>query len=71
MLLPVCRFTAKGFIWYQGESNRRNWYDYKALQVSLVKLWRETWGDGKMPFYYTQLAPYRYEGDDLRSSRWS
>ena len=67
MLLPVCRFTAKGFIWYQGESNRRNWYDYKALQVSLVKLWRETWGDGKMPFYYTQLAPYRYEGDDLRS----
>ena len=66
MLLPVCRFTAKGFIWYQGESNRRNWYDYKALQVSLVKLWRETWGDGKMPFYYTQLAPYRYEGDDLR-----
>ena len=24
-------------------------------------------GDGKMPFYYTQLAPYRYEGDELRS----
>ena len=56
MILPVCRYTAKGFIWYQGESNRKNWYDYKALQVSLVKLWRETWGDGKMPFYYTQLA---------------
>lgn len=67
MILPVCRYTAKGFIWYQGESNRRNWYDYKALQVSLVKLWRETWGDEKMPFYFTQLAPYRYEGDDLRS----
>ena len=67
MILPVCRYTAKGFIWYQGESNRKNWYDYKALQVSLVKLWRETWGDGKMPFYYTQLAPYRYEGDELRS----
>ena len=67
MILPVCRYTAKGFIWYQGESNRKNWYDYKALQVSLVKLWRETWGDGKMPFYYTQLAPYRYEGDTLRS----
>ena len=45
MILPVCRYTAKGFIWYQGESNRKNWYDYKALQVSLVKLWRETWGD--------------------------
>ena len=67
MILPVCRYTAKGFIWYQGESNRRNWYDYKALQVSLVKLWRNAWGDAKMPFYYTQLAPYRYEGDTLRS----
>lgn len=67
MNLPVCRYTAKGFIWYQGESNRRNWYDYKALQVSLVKLWRNAWGDAKMPFYYTQLAPYRYEGDTLRS----
>ncbi|MDE5637369.1 MAG: sialate O-acetylesterase [Alistipes sp.] len=67
MILPVCNFTAKGFIWYQGESNRRNWYDYKALQVALVDLWRKTWGDETMPFYMTQLAPYRYEGDDLRS----
>ena len=67
MILPVCRYTAKGFIWYQGESNRKNWYDYCALQVSLVKLWRETWGDDTMPFYFTQLAPYRYEGDNLRS----
>lgn len=67
MILPVCGFTARGFIWYQGESNRRNWFDYKALQVSLVKLWRAAWGDERMPFYMTQLAPYRYEGDQLRS----
>lgn len=67
MILPVCNFTAKGFIWYQGESNRKNWYDYKALQVALVDLWRKTWGDEAMPFYMTQLAPYRYEGDNLRS----
>lgn len=67
MILPVCRFTAKGFIWYQGEANRFNWFDYKALQVALVKLWRETWGDDRMPFYFVQIAPYRYEGDALRS----
>lgn len=67
MVLPVCRFTAKGFIWYQGESNRRNWCDYEALQVSMAALWRQAWGDDAMPFYFTQLAPYRYEGDDLRS----
>ena len=67
MILPVCHFTARGFIWYQGESNRKNWFDYKALQVSLVKLWREAWGNDQMPFYMTQLAPYQYEGNDLRS----
>jgi len=67
MILPVCRHTAKGFIWYQGESNRKNWFDYKSLQVALVKLWRETWGDDRMPFYFAQIAPYRYEGDALRS----
>lgn len=67
MILPVCRHTAKGFIWYQGESNRFNWFDYKALQVALVKLWRETWRDDRMPFYFAQIAPYRYEGAALRS----
>ena len=67
MILPICNFTAKGFIWYQGESNRKNWFDYKKLQIGLVNLWRKSWNDEKMPFYITQLAPYRYEGDSLRS----
>lgn len=67
MILPIHNYTSKGFIWYQGESNRTNWYDYKKLMVAMVDLWRKTWGDDKMPFYYTQLAPYRYEGNDLRS----
>lgn len=67
MILPICNFTAKGFIWYQGESNRKNWFDYKKLQIGLVDLWRKSWNDEKMPFYLTQLAPYRYEGDSLRS----
>lgn len=67
LIHPIKDFTAKGFIWYQGCSNRHNWFDYKNLMVSLVKFWRNIWGDEKMPFYYTQLAPYTYEGDHLRS----
>ncbi len=67
MIAPVCNFTAKGFIWYQGESNRKNWFDYRELQVAMVELWRASWGNERMPFYFTQLAPYRYEGDELRS----
>lgn len=64
---PIKDYTAKGFIWYQGCSNRHNWFDYKELMVSLVKFWRESWGNMEMPFYYTQLAPYAYEGVNLRS----
>lgn len=67
LIHPIKDFTAKGFIWYQGCSNRHNWFDYKNLMVSLVKFWRTIWGDETMPFYYTQLAPYTYEGDHLRS----
>ena len=37
MIFPIANFTAKGFIWYQGCSNRINWYDYKDLQVGLIK----------------------------------
>lgn len=67
MIHPITNFTAKGFIWYQGESNRDNWYDYKELMKALVSQWRSEWGDDKMPFYYVQLAPYAYEGNELRS----
>ena len=67
LIHPIRNFTAKGFIWYQGCSNRLNWYDYKKLMATLVKFWRTEWGNDKMPFYYTQLAPYTYDGDNFRS----
>ena len=67
MILPIVNYTAKGFIWYQGCSNRKNWFDYKELQKGLINLWRKMWGNEDMPFYITQLAPYSYEGNNLRS----
>ena len=67
MILPIVNYTAKGFIWYQGCSNRKNWFDYKELQIGLINLWRKMWGNEDMPFYITQLAPYCYEGNNLRS----
>ncbi len=66
MIRPISNFTAKGFIWYQGESNRHNWYDYVKLQEAQVALWRKDWGNDKMPFYITQIAPYCYEGPAKR-----
>lgn len=68
MICPVKGFTAKGFIWYQGEANRGNWYDYAELQKALIALWRQDWGNSEMPFYITQIAPYLYNGAEKRLS---
>lgn len=58
MIWPIHRYTAKGFLWYQGCSNYHNWFDYRNLMVSMVSLWRSVWGDHEMPFYYVQIAPF-------------
>lgn len=67
MVLPLINYTAKGFIWYQGESNREAYFDYKELHKSMISLWRKLWGDEKMPFYMVQLAPFNYDGPNYRS----
>jgi sialate O-acetylesterase len=66
MICPIKGFTAKGFIWYQGESNRGAWMDYAELQKSLIRLWRADWSNNDMSFYITQIAPYCYEGPKYR-----
>lgn len=67
MIHPIAGYTAKGFIWYQGESNRGHHDDYVKLQTALINSWREKWGNTEMPFYMVQLAPYNYEGAEKMS----
>lgn len=66
---PLVGYTARGFIWYQGEANLRNRY-YDLLQAGMVKLWRESWGDkdNSMPFMFTTIAPYSYS-DSPKTTR--
>ena len=68
MIYPISKFTAKGFIWYQGCANRYNWFDYAKLQKAMIEGWRKDWGNDKMPFYFAQIAPYCYEGHKLRGT---
>ena len=63
MMHPVAPYTAKGFIWYQGCSNRHNPEQYVRLQPAFVKMLREEWGSEDMGFYFTQIAPYGYPDD--------
>ena len=64
MLHSVAPYTAKGFLWYQGCDNISRYEQYKRLQPAFVKMLRQEWGDDRMPFYFTQIAPYGYFNPD-------
>jgi len=59
-LHPLMPFTVKGFLWYQGESNRANPEQYTRLQTAFVKMLREEFQVPDAPFYFVQIAPYGY-----------
>lgn len=58
MIYPLANFSIKGWLWYQGESNRSNADTYTKLFPAMVADWRKHWGEGELPFYYTEIAPY-------------
>ncbi len=60
MINPIAGYTAKGFLWYQGESDRFRYDTYGQKLSDLVSTWREMWGNEEMPFYFAQIAPFDY-----------
>lgn len=58
MIEPLTRYTLRGFLWYQGESNNGHPYDYDKNMALMVKLWRETWAsnDAAAPAVNPALA---------------
>jgi sialate O-acetylesterase len=59
MINPVIPFAIKGFIWYQGESNAQDAYNYRTLFPMLIKDWRQRWQQGNIPFLFVQLANFK------------
>jgi sialate O-acetylesterase len=66
MIHPLLPFAIRGAIWYQGESNNGEGMLYHEKMKALIHGWRSVWNDSEMPFYYVQLAPYRYRGEPDR-----
>ncbi len=60
MISPLLTFTIRGVIWYQGESNVGRGHQYRVLLATLIQDWRSAFQQGEIPFYFVQLAPYRY-----------
>ena len=52
-----------GVIWYQGESNRYNAFSYYKSFPLLIQSWRNAWRK-QFPFYFVQIAPYKYDAED-------
>ena len=75
---PILNYTVKGILYYQGCSNVGDPGDqYSQRMKLLVDQWREQFGLGEIPFYFVQIAPYRYDDDIngisgalLREQQW-
>lgn len=64
MLKPLMPYTIKGAIWYQGEGNVSRAHKYHKLFSNMITDWRTNWGQGDFPFYFVQIAPYKYNKID-------
>ena len=66
MISPLLPYPIRGAIWYQGESNNGEGMLYYEKMKALVAGWRSVWNNDAMPFYFVQLAPFKYGGDPKR-----
>ncbi len=60
MLNPIIPYGMRGVIWYQGEANAGQGYQYRKVFPAMIKNWRDDWQQGDFPFFYVQLPPYKY-----------
>ncbi|MGZ5506589.1 MAG: sialate O-acetylesterase [Limisphaerales bacterium] len=71
MIHPLVGYGMRGVIWYQGEANRSDGAAYTDRMKALIGGWRKIWKEGDFPFYYAQIAPFRYPGNtELTMSLW-
>ena len=64
MIHPLEPYTIKGAIWYQGEANKTYHESYTKLFSAMIKSWRNRWNQGDFPFYFVQIAPLAWGGND-------
>ncbi|RYY36290.1 MAG: sialate O-acetylesterase [Sphingobacteriaceae bacterium] len=66
IIYPFINLSIKGITYYQGESNARSdkHDDYILLFSKMLADWRKDLKQGDLPFYYTQIAPFREAQED-------
>ncbi|MCP9767076.1 hypothetical protein EGI22_04085 [Lacihabitans sp. LS3-19] len=71
MAAPATKFTIKGFVWYQGESNAGRPQEYAALQKAQILDWRKQWSQGELPFLFVQLPNFMDANYLPSESQWA
>ena len=71
MINPLVPYGIKGFLWYQGESNAEEAYNYRKLFPMLIADWRQHWQQGNLPFLFVQLANYMERKPLPSESEWA
>ena len=63
MIHPLRRWTPRGVLWYQGESNSGRAGEYADLLNALFSGWRTAFEQPDLPFLLVQLPNYSAGGD--------
>jgi sialate O-acetylesterase len=71
MIGPLIPFPVRGAFWYQGESNEARAEQYGKLLPTMIRAWRERWGQGDFPFGIVQLPNYRDPKPEPADEPWS
>lgn len=70
MIRPICPYTVKGCVWYQGESNSVRAEKYQQVFTNLIEAWRKAFGAPDMPFYFVQIAPHYGQPAAIRDAQF-
>ncbi|MBC3541067.1 sialate O-acetylesterase [Rufibacter sp. H-1] len=71
MIYPLRQLSIKGFLWYQGESNKNDGSAYTRLCTAMLQGWRKDFNQGDLPFYYVQVTPYNWEENDSTATYYA
>jgi sialate O-acetylesterase len=71
MIAPLIPYSIKGAIWYQGESNADRAYQYRKLFPTMIRNWRQAWGEGDFPFLFVQLANWMNVKPEPSEDAWA
>lgn len=69
-IAPIGGYTARGAIWYQGESNADKPQYYHQLFANMIGDWRKLWGDD-FAFLFVQLANFMERKAEPTDSDWA